>query len=102
MASKETYVAPPPFNTQLSPCLECREFAQHLIPSGWHLCIGNHVCMLTFIRFGKFRLFFSCSNYELNFFSGRIRLEQTNQGLHIEFLLCGVFIYTGKFCEKIC
>ena len=32
---------------------------EHLTPPGCHLCIGIHVCMLTFrgsIRFGKFRL----------------------------------------------
>ena len=45
MASKETYVAPAPD-------------IQHLTPPGCHLCIGIHVCMLAFIRFGKFRLWF--------------------------------------------
>ena len=63
MASKETYVASPPFQnlafsmpgtTRIRPAPDI----EHLTPPGCHLCIGNHVCMLTFTRFGKFRLWF--------------------------------------------
>ena len=46
MASKETFVAASPSNTQLSPCLERRESAQHLTPPGCNLFICNHVCIV--------------------------------------------------------
>ena len=69
MNSKEAYVAPPPSNTPFSPWLE-RHLSllpapaiQHLTPPGCHLCIGIHVCMLTFIRFGKFRLWLKKNVY---------------------------------------
>ena len=59
MASKEAYVAPPPSNAPRSPCLECSESAadiQHMTHPDCHLCVSIHLCRLTCIRFGKFRL----------------------------------------------
>ena len=63
MASKETWILcgpstlqhlafPMPGTARFCPAPDI----EHLSPPGCHLCIGIHVCMLAFIRFGKFRL----------------------------------------------
>ena len=58
MASKETCVAPstlqhPAFSIPGAPRVCPAPDIQNLTPPGCHLCIGIHVCMLTFIRFGN-------------------------------------------------
>ena len=58
MASKETYVALHlqhlGFTMPGMPRVRPAPDIKHLTPPGCHLCIGNHVCMLIYIRFGKF------------------------------------------------
>ena len=51
MGSKETCVAAPPSNTQLSPLPRTTRVCaapdiQHLTPPGCNLCICSHVCMV--------------------------------------------------------
>ena len=61
MASKEAYVALPPsrfLQAWNSASLLPSPDIQHMTRPGRHLCIAIHLCMLTFNRFRKFRLWF--------------------------------------------